>query len=121
MLRNESLLKFLGLNTQGDLGPWTFYTSKRHGLVWFVKAPPLEPPSFLQTHQRNQFRLVGLLWSYLDRQQKANWELASKQAHLRINGYNLFTYWALSSDDAAINSVAAQTQIPLLPIQRTTP
>lgn len=121
MIANQTILRFLGFNTQGDLGPWTFYTSKRRGLVWFTKAPPLEPPSFLQIHQRNKFRLVGLLWSYLDLQQKADWELASKQARLKITGYNLFTYWVMSGDEETIETIMDNTAIDLLPIQRSPP
>ena len=59
MLKDTSILRYLGFNTQGDLGPWTFYTSKRKGLVFFAKAPPLEPPSLMQNHKRNKFRLAG--------------------------------------------------------------
>lgn len=119
MLQDTKLLRFLGFNTQGDLGPWTFYTSKRKGLVFFQKSPPLEPPSFLQTHQRNKFRLTAMLWAWLTLEQKANWELVSKRLSLRITGYNLFTYYVTTGDEEAIETVQTQAGIDLLPLERT--
>lgn len=113
---SAAILKFLGFNTQGDLGPWTFYTSKRNGLVWFTKAPPLEPPSLLQTHQRNKFRLAGYIWRALTPEARETWLRAARQANLRISGYNLFVYWITTQDDDAIKTVQRQTDIDLIPL-----
>lgn len=121
MRRREDLLRYLGFNTQGDLGPWTFYTSKRKGLVWFAKSPPLEPPSLLQTHQRNQFRLAGYVWRSLSPEQQTNWKTAAKAAHLQITGYNLFVYWILKQDHDAIHTIENQTNLNLIPLLVTTP
>jgi len=121
MLTNTSLLRFLGFNSQGDLGPWTFYTDQRGQLVFFVKAPPLEPPSPLQTTCRNRFRLNGYLWRTLTPEQQTNWETASKRAHLQINGHNLFTFWNLTKDDAAIHTVERLSNTKLIPLEYTLP
>ncbi len=121
MRRNEDILRYLGFNTQGDLGPWTFYTSKTKGLVFFQKSPPLEPPSRAQIHQRNKFRLVGMIWQSLTVDQRKEWELASKRAHLQITGYNLFTYYILTSDAAAIMTVERDAGVDLIPLQRPAP
>lgn len=118
MQADAKLLRFMGFNTQGDLAPWTFYTAKNKGLVWFVKSPPLEPPSVLQTTVRNAIRLNGYVWRSLLPSQRADWELASKRAHLKINGFNLFTYWNLSKDDAAIRTIEHQSSIDLIPLER---
>lgn len=117
MLANTELLKYLGFSSQGDLGPWTFYTGRRNQLVWFVKSPPLEPPSQLQTTCRNRFRLNGYLWRKLSHEHQSNWETASKRAHLRINGHNLFTFWNLTKDDAAIRTVERLSNLNLIPLQ----
>jgi len=114
--RDETLLRWLGFNTQGDLGPWTFYTDKRKGLVFFEKAPPLEPPSQLQTTMRNAFRLVAYTWRSLPQSVHDDWELVSKRAYLKINGYNLFTYWSTTKDDPTIHTLERLTQIRLLPL-----
>ncbi len=121
MRLNRSILKFLGFNTQGDLGPWTFYTSKRKGLVFFVKSPPLEPPSPKQVHQRNKFRVVGFMWRSLTPQQRKDWELAALAAHLQITGYNLFTYYVLKDGELVVQTVEAQSGITLLPLTRVSP
>jgi len=121
MRRSEDILRFLGLNVQGDLGPWTFYTSKRYGLVFFQKSPPLEPPSRKQIHQRNKFRLAGMIWRSLLPEQRATWLQAAFAAGLQITGYNLFTYYILRNDDAAIETVERLAGVNLIPLQRTLP
>lgn len=121
MLQDTKLLSYLGFNTQGDLGPWTFYTSRRKGLVFFQKSPPLEPPSFLQVHCRNKFRLTAMLWRWLTDEQRRNWELVSKRLSLRITGYNLFTYYVVTGDEQTIETAQTQAGIDLLPLERTLP
>lgn len=120
MKLDQRLLRFLGFNVTGDLGPWTFYTSKRAGIVWFVKAPPLEPPSPLQVHQRNKFRLVGYLWRALSPEQRQAWLAAQAKAGLGITGYNLFTYYVTTGDAPAIQTIERQTGLELIPLERFT-
>lgn len=117
MLAKTELLRYLGLNTQGDLGPWTMYTGKRGQLVFFLRSPPLDPPSPLQTSQRNAFRLNGYVWRRLSSQHQTDWETASKRAQLKINGHNLFTFWNLTKDDAAIRTVERLSRMKLIPLQ----
>lgn len=116
MRRMEDLVRFMGINSQGDLGPWTFYTDKRKGLVYFVKAPPLEPPSLLQESIRNSIRLAAYTWRSLSEETQRDWELASKRAHLSITGYNLFVFWLLRHEDAAIHTIERLTNIKLIPL-----
>lgn len=118
MRRTEDILRFLGFNTQGDLGPWTFYTSKRQGLVFFVKSPPLEPPSPLQIHQRNKFRIAGMVWRSLTATQRKAWLTAATRAHLQITGYNLFVYYITRNDAPTIETVERLSQQDLIPLQR---
>jgi len=107
----------MGLNSQGDLGPWTFYTDKRKGLVYFVKAPPLEPPSLMQTSVRNSIRLAAYTWRSLQPTARENWELAAKRTHLKITGYNLFVFWLLRKEDAAIHTIERLSNIELIPLE----
>lgn len=118
MLKDTSILRYLGFNTQGDLGPWTFYTSKRKGLVFFAKAPPLEPPSLMQIHQRNKFRLAGYVWRTLPEDVQGSWQTAARRASLRITGYNLFVHWITKQDDTVIHTIEAQSRIKLIPLER---
>ncbi len=116
MLLLENFIRVLGFNSQGDLGPWTFYTDKRKGLVYFVKSPPLEPPSILQSSIRNSIRLAAYTWRSLSAAQRADWELAAKRAHLKIHGYNLFVFWLLRHEDAAIHTIERLTHLKLIPL-----
>lgn len=108
-----SILQIMGFNSQGDLGPWTFYTSKRRGLVYFVKSPPLEPPSFAQISQRNRMRMAGGSWSHLTPAQREQWEAAAKGAGLKITGYNLYVHWVMIRDDETLKTVSRQSGIGL--------
>jgi len=92
-LKQQNLLKFLGFNTQGDLGPWTFYTDKRKNLVFFIKAPPTTGPTWLQKHQRATFQVIAELWQLQTRANRDNWELATIKLRLNLTGYNLFTWY----------------------------
>jgi hypothetical protein len=118
MRRTEDLLHYLGWNTQGDLGPWTFYTSQRKGLVFFQKAPPLEPPSRKQIHQRNKFRLAGMVWRSLTTEQRTDWQTAAAGARLQITGYNLFVYWITRNDAPVVETVERLSNVDLIPLQR---
>ena len=102
---HEHLYRYLGWNTQGDLGGWTFYTSKTNALVWFAKAPPTKPASDLQLRQRNLFRLVASAWRSFQTSRQARWRRAAKAAHLGCGGYALFTYWLTRHDSAAIATI----------------
>jgi len=121
MRLNRSILGVLGWRTQGDIGPWTFYTSRRNHLVYFVKAPPLEPPSPMQTRQRNRFRNAGYAWQSLPPAARARWLLAAKRARLAVGGYNLFTHYFTKHDDATIQTVERLTGLRLIPLDEPPP
>lgn len=106
--------RYLGWNSQGDLGPLTMYTDKRRQLIWFPKMPPLNPPSIRQTQQRDRFRAIGLAWWELTTPEREAWENASKLARLRITGYNLFSYWFITQDSATIRTIESQTGLDLI-------
>ena len=114
MTLDTTLFHYLGWNVQGDIGPWTFWTSKRGQLVFFPKAPPLVPPTKDQIHQRNKFKLVANLWNHLLATTRKTWEAAALAAHLRIHGYDLFTYYELTGDHDAIRTIERQTNLQLL-------
>ena len=108
------MLNLMGLRPTGDLGPLTGYTSKRGRAVWYLKAPPKEPPTGYQTHYRNVFRLVAIAWQGLTPDTRAAWLAAARKAGLRITGYNLFLWYNHTRDTAVIRTVEHQTGITLL-------
>jgi len=109
------MLNLLGFRPSGDLGPLTGYTSKRGKPVWYLKAPPKEPPTGYQIHYRNVFRLVAMAWKGLPTWQRTNWLAAARRASLRITGYNLFLWYYHTRDTAVIRTIEHQTGISLLP------
>lgn len=105
-----------GWNPTGDWGPFTIYTSQRAKPVFFIKAPPKDPPTARQTFWRDSFRLVARLWANVTPEMKARWEAASIAARLSVTGYNLFVYYQLTKDAAAIRTIEQQTRLTLLPV-----
>lgn len=110
----DPVLSLLGLRPTGDLGGLTCYTSKRGKIVWFIKAPPTCPPSDWQSSQRNKFRFVAQAWNALPAATREQWHQAEVLSPLSITGYNLFVYWSLTGDDAAIATIERQTGTTLL-------
>jgi len=107
------IYRFLGFNTQGDVGGMTLYTAKDKGLVIFASTSPKVPASRRQTHQRNRLRLVALAWHALPAGERATWAAAADKANLRISGFNLFTYTILTHDRGPARTVAANTHTTL--------
>lgn len=108
-----ALLSLLGTVIHGDLGPYTFYTSKRRGKVFYLKAPPAKPPSRLQHLQRNKIRDAAASWRRLTPQSRALWNLAAKRAHLRIGGYQLWVAQRLTTDSTWLRTIERQCKIQL--------
>ena len=108
------LIKCLGWNTQGDLGPYTMYTATDKGLVFYAKAPPKEPPSYLQGRERNRFRHVAKQWAALPNDVRQRWEQATIDANLVITGYGLWTYFLMTNDRASIETIQRITGLTLL-------
>lgn len=106
-----SLFQFLGTNTNGDLGPWTFYTSHRKRLVVFPKAYPKDPATYHQTLYRNRWRHAAQRWQQLDQTTRALWETMSKRANLTITGYNLYLFYILGNHDAYLDTLERNTKI----------
>jgi len=115
-LIGPKIWNFLGFRPTGDIGPLTFYTSQRNAIVWFPKAPPLAPPSYLQIVQRNRFRATAKRWTSLPEIERQNWEAVAKKAKLTINGYNLFVWYALRNGEETVQALADRHDIQLLPL-----
>jgi len=112
---DQRWFKYIGWNSQGDLGPLTMYTNQKRKLVFFAKMPPLNPPSFRQVLLRERFRLLGQTWSALTPDQRDAWNKMAIKGRLRIHGYNLYSYWQLTRDSATIRTIQHQTGITVLP------
>jgi hypothetical protein len=109
----RSLLQVCGLEIQGDVGPFTTYTSHRGRLVIFMKAPPKEPPSRAQVSQRNLFRIAGWSWTSMPPTEREDWQRAARAARLRISGYNLWVHWVCSHDLPTLRTVERTANVNL--------
>ena len=108
------LMALMGMNPTGDLGPFTIYTSRRAGTVWFTKAPPLSPPSVFQIRQRNAFRLAAEAWRALTPTRRAAWHQAARRARLYLHGYNLWVWWQTIRDRRTLATIERLSNTPLL-------
>lgn len=113
-LVKTNLLAIMGWRVQGDIGPWTCYTSKRRKFVFFLKAPPDKPPSEWQRSRRHLFKMAASGWRGLSDETKATWELATKRLSLRLTGYNLWIWWYWKQDRAAIATIEQQSGLTLI-------
>ena len=103
----------LGFNPTGDFGPFTIYTAKNGKPVWYIKAPPTAPPTARQRYVRERIAQHAAFWNTQSTEFKALWELASKRARLRMNGYGLFQWWLWHSDRKKLDTIQQQSDVTL--------
>ena len=108
----------LGLQLQGDVGPYTCYRSARHKLVMFAKAPPHKPPSQLQAWHRARWSMAARAWKALRPAHRDRWRLAAKRERLVVGGYNLFIWHVTTHQVDAIRTIERHTGLDLLPLSR---
>jgi len=109
----DKYISLLGLKIQGDLGPFTCYTSQRGRIVWFLKAPPKEPATWEQKMRRNVFAFAAQCWQTMEPETRQRWNEAARRANLRISGYNLLTYFISTDDREVLRTIMNQTGIVL--------
>ncbi len=105
---------WLGWNATGDLGGLTAYTRRTGRTVWFVKSPPLKPPTYHQRVMRNRFRNIAVAWNALRPAARRSWMRAAHAARLRIGGYALYVWHAIHQDDGPIRTVERLSHETLL-------
>jgi len=103
---HQAIHRLLGIVIHGDLGPYTMYTSHDRGLVVYLNSPPKTPPSPDQQRIRNRFRCLATTWRALSDERKTEWAETAARARLRVHGYTLFTWYAMSGDIAALKTAA---------------
>ena len=112
----RNLIHLFGFVAWGDFGPLTIYTSARHRVVAYPRAPPTSPPTPWQTSQRARFSAAAAAWKIFVPSLKPNWEKAARRLSLKVTGYDLFVYYHLSQDRLAIATVERQSKLQLLPL-----
>ncbi len=103
------LFSLLASRVNGDLGPYTFYTSTRKKLVIFPKTWPKDPATYHQNLYRLRWRHAAARWQSLSQTLRDKWETMAKKAHLTITGYNLFIYYILDKNIKTVETVQRQS------------
>lgn len=109
-----SIWQFLGVLTNGDLGPYTFYTNKRGHLVVFLKTWPKDPASYNQKLNRDKWRHAALRWQSLDQSVRDLWRDLGYRAHLTISGYNLYMHYITGKGTATVETCQRLTNIDVI-------
>lgn len=104
----------IGFNATGDLGPFTIYTSRTHGTVWFLKPKGRKFWCFKRIHYQNRFKFAAKAWRTLPQGTRDAWNLACRRARLYLHGYALWTWWQLRRDRPAVRTIERQSRVTLL-------
>jgi hypothetical protein len=115
MEARSNIFRLMGLSPTGDLGHYTFYTTKRRVVVVYDKAPPLRPATYRQIVRRNRWRRAAEAWQLMTTEQRTNWHRAARRAGLMVHGYNLFLFYFTTQRANYIETIERQTRIKLLP------
>lgn len=108
------ILQFLGILTNGDLGPYTFYRDRRGHLVFFPKTWPKDPATYNQKLNRDRFRHAAVRWRGLAPQTRTDWNTLSMRANLTITGYNLFIAYMTGKAAGTVRTCQRLTSIDVL-------
>jgi len=109
-----SIFQVLGVNTNGDAGPYTFYTSHRKRLVVFPKTWPKDPATYHQKLNRDKWRHAATRWNGLTPELRADWKHMAKKANLTISGYNLFLFYITGKGTGTVETVQRLTNMDVL-------
>ena len=106
-------LNLLGINMQGDFGPWTCYKRVNQRLVYFAQAPPKTAPSAWQIANRAKWKQYARLWSAIGEEGRKAWHDCAALLNLHVTGWNLFIWHLSKQDQVAIDRIQEQTGITL--------
>lgn len=106
-----SIWQFIGVLTNGDLGPYTFYTSHRKRLVVFPKTWPKDPATYNQTLNRDRWRHAAIRWKALSESTKSAWNDLSRKGNCTVTGYNLFLHYIVGKGSGTIETLQRNTGI----------
>jgi len=109
-----SIFQVLGYNTNGDAGPYTFYTSHRKKLVFFPKTWPKDPATYHQKLNRDKWRHAASRWQGLGPPGKTEWNRLAKANNLTISGYNLFLFYILGKGTQVVETCQRNTGINVI-------
>jgi len=110
------IFRFLAIRPTGDLGPVTFYTTRRGRLVVYPSSPARKPPSRWQIIMRDLWTSAARAWTELTPTARQRWEALAHTCGLRITGYNLWIHYSTKPLAQTIPTLLhqANTDLPTL-------
>ena len=109
-----SMWQYLGTNTNGDCGPYTFYTSSRKKLIVFLKTWPKDPATYHQKLNRDRWRHAAIRWRGLDPATRQAWKNLAFRANLTISGYNLYMHYITGKGTTTVQTCQRIARIDVL-------
>lgn len=109
-----SIWQFIGVLTNGDLGPYTFYTSHRKRLVVFPKTWPKDPATYHQGLNRDRWRHAALIWNNLSRSTRSAWNELATRGNCNVSGYNLYMHYIVGKGTKAIQTLQTNTGVDVI-------
>lgn len=97
----------------GDFGDLTVYTDRHQRKVWYPRAPPKEPPTDRQMHQRHLFTLAQRSWAALTPQEKKDLEDMCRRTSASLTGQNLWMSCHIKGDWSTLETISRQAGIPI--------
>ncbi len=109
-----TIWQLIGVVTNGDFGPYTFYTSRRGKLVMFLKTWPHDPATYHQKLNRDKWRHAATRWRGLDQSTRDDWSELAKRANLTISGFNLYMHYITGKGTQTVETCQRQTGLDVL-------
>lgn len=109
-----SIWQFIGVLTNGDLGPYTFYTSRRKKLVVFPKTWPKDPATYHQTINRDRWRHAAVRWKALTESTRLTWAQLARAGNCNVSGYNLYIFYIVGKGTKVIETLQTNTGINVI-------
>jgi alpha-ketoglutarate-dependent taurine dioxygenase len=113
LLARNPLLVPLGLYPTGDLGLFTYYTTRKRHVVRFFRTKPRKPQSPAQRRQRNLWRAIARQWSSLPAQTREAWRALAARAKLRVTAFNLYIAYYSTENPTWLTTLSTLTGTPL--------
>jgi hypothetical protein len=111
------LISTLGFRPTGDIGGYTFYSRGAKRTVFFAKAPPTKPASYLQRANRYRMAAIAAAWRNAPEQVRNAWRQLAKRTRLKITPYDLFQHHYTRPQDLVIPTLLRQARMTMADLE----
>jgi hypothetical protein len=111
------LISTLGFRPTGDIGGYTFYSRGAKRTVFFAKAPPRKPASYLQRANRYRMAAIARSWSNAPPAVRAAWDQLARRTRLKITAYDLFQHHYTRPQDLVLPTLLRQARMTMAQLE----